>query len=405
MMKKDCFSCGKGCDPAPLGCFFDIQADPFDPNKYIVTINGQHFHVNAPKGKETPTSLTTNYSTPALIYKGETETYTITGEQLGSLINFGDLRDTDFDYSKRGSCFEAIYHKWEDGCGNGCQSVANRWTEFNPFSEGALKDQIHFVRGANAKGCPEYLDVAKKDEYWYAGWRQDTGEFGYYQAKRVDKLPTDALGNIYVLSEDPETKQPVLGVLPLQCVVDNLTGNLGVDIFGTWSVVQETPGFSSEFNNFTGDFVISWNDWTDTSSSRGHVGGGKITGKVDFDYHFDSLTGTMQYKVTGLHFYEAHYVKDNGNPGGSPIILTLKGVPIGGSEQLVVINQYRYDGNSNWDMPLNSNIPCNYTTNIAPGTTAGPLNFAYVYVDWVGDDEGFLQINFRNKMGGWQACL
>ena len=403
-----CHSCNKGCEacaPAKYSeCLFDIQVNPYNDQEWIATLNGLSSRFTAPKLAETDTKLSTNYSNPSLNYAAERHTDIITGQQLGDIIELGDLRDVNFDPDFTGICSELVYKKYQD-CGEGCTSPADQWTGFNINSDGAKQNGIRYVRGANVYGCPSYLDVPPtENEYWFGMWRpSDAGQgitFGYHQPTVVETLPKNALGQTLVMSLDPTTKKPVYGALPLDCIMNNIVGNLGIDIYSTWSVIQATPAFTASFNNITGDFSINWNDW----NSGAHVGTGKVTGKMNFSSHFDTTTGTMQYTVSSLYFDTCTWTRDNTYTGGSfPTSITLKGLKLGTAEETMLVDHHGFDGNS-WTQNINTTINCNYTTNVLPGQTVGPLNFAYIYVDWIEDDEGYLQINFHNKLYGWQTC-
>lgn len=219
---NECNSCGKcgGCKPAEYGCDFDIQADPFDPTTWLVTTGGMMHKVKIPGNGETDTTLSTNYSNKGLNYKAEKHTDTISGKQLGDIIDLEDLRDVQVDDLK-GNCYEFIYSKYGD-CGEGCQSPADKWHNFNINSDGAKQDWIQYVRGANAYGCPVYLDMpTNKDQYWFGGWRRNGEhyEFGYFQPG-TGSIPTDTDGNPLVMSMNQTTKQPIVG--PLKINIDML---------------------------------------------------------------------------------------------------------------------------------------------------------------------------------------
>lgn len=214
--KPDC--CGDRCSrPAQWDCFFSINADPFDDSTWVISWNGMPHRVKAPVQKNIDTTLSTNYGNSTLNYKAEYHTDTITGEQLGDIINLDELRNVFIDDGLSGSCYELIYHKWAN-CGDGCKSLADRWQNFNINSEGAKQNGIKYVRGANALGCPVYLDVpTDTGEYWWGMWRpNDTGtglEFGYIQPIDAD-LPTNSDGEYLVLSQDPDTGRPIFGSMP-----------------------------------------------------------------------------------------------------------------------------------------------------------------------------------------------
>ena len=408
-MKNNCNLCQKpdccgGCKPACFSGELDIQVDPYDNSYWWVNINGLSQRVHVPDVNETDTVLSTNYSGAYLNYKAEKHTDKVTGAQLGSIINLADLRDTEIDPALDGHCYELVYRKYAE-CGEGCKSAADQWQNFNINSEGAKQNGIQFVRGANRYGCPVYLDMPPKDnEYWFGMWRPtDTGEgveFGYHQPDYVDELPKDTNGKTVVMSIDPVTKKPVYGPLPLDCLMSNLLGNFGIDIWSTWSVLQQTDAFSATFNNITGDFQINWNDW----NTGKHVGTGKVTGKLNFSTHFDVTTGSMQYTFYSIYYDTITWTRDNSYTGSSfPYGLTLKGIKLGTSQETQIFTKGAFDGRS-WTNKINRTIECNYTTSLAPGQKAGPLNFIYIYVNWILDDEGYLQINMKNKLTGWQGC-
>lgn len=398
-----CDECCDGCKPARYGKDFFIAPDPFNDSKVDIMVNGALKRTTIPL-KETDTKLSTNSADNTLTYSAERHVDTLTGKQLGGIIELGDLSDARIDEGLNGSCYELIYRKYGD-CGDGCVTPLDAWSNFNINSDGAKKDYLQYVRGANAYGCPVYLDVPTDlDEYWFAGWKQD-GEhkqFGYYQAT-VGDLPKDALGNYLVMSQDPNTKKPIYGPLPLDCILRNLVGNLGMNVYGTWSVIQATPAFSSTFNNVTGDFSIDWNDWQDDTKSF-HIGSGKITGKVNWEANFNTENGHVDYHISSVYFDTASWTVDRGNPFQTNPTLTLKGVAIPGGEETTLINAYSYTADESWSQTLHATIPCDQTISVAPGQTVGPFNFAYIFVDWIGDDEGYLQINFQNKLQGWLGC-
>lgn len=166
---NDCDKCTNPCNPCERGC---------KPARY-----SRGFTDNKCTCEETDTSLSIDYSGATLNYKAEKHTDKITGKQLGSIINLPDLRDVNIDYDFNAMCAEFIYHKFGE-CGDGCKSLEDSWNLFSIDQDGAKKDAIRYVRGANAYGCPEYLDVPSNlNEWWLAGWRLDGDhkQFGYFQ--------------------------------------------------------------------------------------------------------------------------------------------------------------------------------------------------------------------------------
>lgn len=121
--------CGCECRPAKYGCDFEIQANPFDPSIWNVTICGATTRVKIPKLNETDTKLSTNYTSRALIYNAERHTDIITGEQLGALINLEDLRNTDTDDAD--SCDLLVFNPHCGECGDGCRPKNPMWKNYH----------------------------------------------------------------------------------------------------------------------------------------------------------------------------------------------------------------------------------------------------------------------------------
>lgn len=105
------------------------MANPFDPSIWNVTINGATTKVKIPKINETDTKLSTSYTNKSLIYNAEKHTDTITGEQLGALINFSDLRDVDAKDAD--SCSIPVFHPYCSECGDGCSPKEARWVAYH----------------------------------------------------------------------------------------------------------------------------------------------------------------------------------------------------------------------------------------------------------------------------------
>lgn len=351
---------------------------------------------------ETDTRHSLNYSNATFNYFAEKHQETWTGQQLGSIISVGDLRDTTVNYTTPSMCYELIYHKYGE-CGEGCMSVEDAWSTFSIDNENALGTQIRYVRGANRYGCPYFLDVpADPTQYWYQGWRGDTLENGYYQPAPVSKLPTDPNGNYYVLSQYPSNKQPVVGILPWQCMLENIFGNLGVNVEGVWQKSQGTTGFGADFDQIGGSFNIHWDDWNDVNDTQ-HAGHGQITGKVNWDVSFDADTGAMKYIIHNIYYDTMTWTVDQGVTGATAPTLRLVGISIPSGAQTTLISGITF-GKSSVSQVINQTIQCNQTVIVGPGQSFGPFNFAYIYVDWVGDDEGYLGIKFSSNLSGWRQC-
>lgn len=408
-MNKDCNPCNKSCGPACYDSCFSIDAAPFDPSLWYVTINGKLNKVKIPPLAETDTTLSTNYSTASLIYNAEKHVDEIAGSSLGDLINVEDLRNTNIpDYNFGAMCAEFIYHKYGE-CGAGCKSLEDAWTTFSLTDEGAKQNSLKYVRGANAYGCPIYLDVPPTlNEYWYAGWRMENGnppEFGYYQSTTLPKLPENGDGDYLIACETPN-RQPAIAPFPFKRMLSNIVGSLGIDISSRFSKIQETPGFVATFNNLTGDFDIEWNDWWPTWND--HVGTGHIIGKIAWTYEFDIATGNMKYGISEIYFQEVNYTTIQGAPGypgteGTPN-LTLAGIKYPGGTKVPLLTKANYDPNSNWTKSIGLTVECQQEISVPPNGTVGPFDFLYIYNDWYpNDDEGNLGIIFHNKIGAWEG--
>lgn len=353
-----------------------------------------------PPMPETDTKLSTNYSNATLNYTAEKHQDILTGTQLGSLVTVGDLRDVEADYNFDAHCAELIYHRYGN-CGSGCKSVEDRWSTFTIESENALQTGINYVRGCGAYGCPEYLTPpTNTGTYWMAGWRGN-GQFGYYQPQQVTDLPQDAKGDMIVLSQDPTTKRTLVGSIPLNCILSNLVGNLGMDVDSVWSVIEETAGFSATFDKMTGEFVITWNDWNDTNNTQ-HAGEGHIYGQLQWTVSFDVKTGDVIYNITNLHFKNAVWTAEQGVTISKKPSVTVWGISLPGTERVQVLSKQNYS--TSWSETINIDVPCNQTVVMSPGSAPQTLNFAYIWDDWVGDDRGYLGVKFSNKLNSWKMC-
>lgn len=400
-----CEPCSNSCEPcgeAPYDCGFDIAVNPYDPSFWNVTLCGKLIKVKLPPFNETDTRHSLNYSNATFSYQAERHNETWTGTQLGSIITVGDLRDTKVDYDTDALCYELVYHKYGD-CGEGCQSIEDAWSTFSIDNQGALGPQIRYVRGANRYGCPYFLDIpSNPSQYWFQGWRGDQNENGYYQAQPVATLPTNANGDPYVMSQNPVTKQPVIGTLPWNCVLENIFANLGVNIEGAWREIQGTPGFSASFDQVEGNFTINWTDWNNVTA--GNIAGyGQLTGKLNWDAGFDITTGSMKYTINSVYFDHMTWQKVEGVTGPTPLTFKLWGVPIPTGPEIKIGPDIPLQ-QSDVNQVLDTTITYKQTILVGPGQEAGPFEFLHIYVDWIGDDEGYMGIKCKSNLSGWNVC-
>lgn len=358
--------------------------------------------------QETDTSLSTDYSGAKLVYKGERHTDELLGSQLGELINLGDLRNVDTDSNTDAMCSELIFHRYGN-CGKGCRSMEDRWTRFSLDDDGAKTDGLAYVRGVNVYGCPQYLDVpTNKNQFWYAGWRLDGDHrmFGYYQAAQRDQLPKDKDGNFLVGSYDPETKEPIVAPLPLNCILGNLVSNLGMDVTATFEKVQEYA-YIDGYMDSVGDFIVKWRD--EYYNHTQHVGDGYVYGQIRWRSEFDPATGNMLYKITSVYYDRVDYETDKGAPStAEPIYLELYGVNPKTKEQVLLIPHREFNPNQKWSLDIQKDIvldsPLEFT--VRPGEKQGPYPFLNIFVDWEStfDDRGNMYLYLENKITGWTTC-
>lgn len=119
----DC--CGECSAPCPKPCLSSIEVDPYDPQTWWVDGN----RVRIPKIAETCTSLSTDVSGAALNYVGECGKDTITGHQLGQLINLKDLRDVEAEHPD--NCAILTWNPHCDYCADGCTKVGAAWEPYH----------------------------------------------------------------------------------------------------------------------------------------------------------------------------------------------------------------------------------------------------------------------------------
>lgn len=118
------------------------------------------------KGCQTTTHLDFNHQTGCIEYQNEKYVYSDGAEgvlekvcvsDFYPFINVRNLNDVEFDDELAGNCYEFIYHK-DISCGNGCKSKDDHWLNWNVNYPGAKVTSMEYIRGANADGCPVYLD-------------------------------------------------------------------------------------------------------------------------------------------------------------------------------------------------------------------------------------------------------
>lgn len=168
--KPDRNPCGGGCGscgPAPYGCTFDLQVSPYDPSTWIFDFCGCLYKIKAPSINETCTKLYTNYSNSTLIYDGECEKSIIDGCSLGNIIEFGCLRDVEFNDLQ--SCEFPVWDPGCADCGDGCKAIEAKWRNYRIPDAGDCvipldEDGYYKVLVKNECGCIEECRLPAKPE-------------------------------------------------------------------------------------------------------------------------------------------------------------------------------------------------------------------------------------------------
>lgn len=353
---------------------------------------------------ETNTHLIFNTDTGCIEYQNEryissdgTEGYKeiICASEIAKYINLEDLANVEDEAPE--NCALLVYHA-DDTCGAGCQGIHDSWVHW--YASEHLTDGLHFVAGFNENGCLEALDVPENvDEYWFGMWRPDK-KFGYIQPEESE-LPTDENGNPIVMGVGPDGK-PIVGPIDLSCMFNNIVTNLATDVSWSWRVIQETPGFDAGLNLFSGDFALEWNDWD--VSIQTHYGNGHVFGRLNFETSFDMKTGSTKYIFHSVYYDRVEYKTDQPCPL-EPNYLTLKALTFGDTRETLLVDRLQILNRGDWVEHLNRTIDAHdYTITVGPGQKVGPIDFCYIWVDWLHDDEGYIQLNFGNKFTGWNQC-
>ncbi len=207
-MNSKCNNCGKCnlCTRKKCDCdlAFDINRTP--EGCFLFTIGTEQKKICFPE--EHLTKLSGDKVLRTLTYLDEHGDYTDIpyGDLAGKLGDLVDVEDTP-----GGNCAFLIKRSG-DVCAECNEGATDMWHKWMPLEN--KTDSLQHVMGINTTGCPELLDVPMNvNEYWYGMWRPGKG-FSYVQPTPVDEIPVDDNGNPIVISQDPDTKEPVVGTLP-----------------------------------------------------------------------------------------------------------------------------------------------------------------------------------------------
>lgn len=194
------------CQPACYGCQFSILVDPYDSNYWTVNFNGCVTKVKVPPASETCTTLSIDVSNATLNYVGECGTSTITGEQLGSIINLDDLRDVDA--SNPEPCSLLVYNPNCNLCPDDCNAIGATWTDYViPDAGDCVIEQddegYYHVLVKDDCGCPiECRLPIVPDGFTVINYTRDSvpddPDFPWYYGQYNDKI------NLYLEQNAPQ---------------------------------------------------------------------------------------------------------------------------------------------------------------------------------------------------------
>lgn len=354
---------------------------------------------------ETKTHMTQHPVTGCIEYQNEQyvasdgkEGYveSICPSDIAKYINLEDLANVE--NAQPDQCGLLTYRK-ESNCGSGCTGASDVWSHW--YAKDNLSTGINYVAGFNEEGCMEALDMPDDpNKYWFGMWRPGKA-FGY-ENPEMGELPRTENGDPIVMSVDANGK-PVLGSINLSCVLNNVVTNLATEITSSWRVIQSTPGFTASVNVFNGVFTLTWNDWGADGHTK-HYGTGVINGQLNFSRSFDINTGNTKYIFHSVYYDKIVYTADH-PLDDDPDYLTLKALTFGTAREEYIVNHMQVLGRGSFTENLKKTIDAHdYTITVKPGQKVGPIDFCYIYVDWKGDDEGYLQLSFGNKFTGWNQC-
>lgn len=371
-----CNSCTDPCTRCRRACakpYFNLFVDPYDPSYWVWEMDGESGKVKVPTMNETDTKLSIDYSNPALIYSAERHVDTITGPQLGSIINLDDLRDVDA--TSPDACSILVFNP---GCGL----------------------------------CP----CSPEEEMWKKYSIPDASE----------ELTPDAQNRFKVLAKTDcgcieEVYLPVPEVPDLDCVLTNIVNAIKpfagegrmIDVEGGGS----TPGFTGGLNPSTGDFYIQWDDHYISPGVPDPVGTGRVTGKLDATNSVNLETGAVTYTITRITYqtmtYTPHY------SGSLPV--TMKHYVWGcfpGTHDLTAshaaldnaglrLYNYNFWGGTQGSVsyPINKTFTGSYSITVpANGGLSGWITTMRLWNDWdIADDDGLTQVRYSNPMS-WKQC-
>lgn len=365
--------CG-GCDPCG-GCsspcvkpYFNLQNDPYDANYWLWEMGGENGRIKVPSLNETDTKLSTNYSDATLNYNAERHKDTITGAQLGDIINLNDLRDVDA--KDPDACSLLVFNP---GCGEcPCSPDEAMWKKYH------IADATEDATPVNRK----YKVLTKSD-------------CGCIVEKTIPAIPD------------------------IDCLIGNLIKAIKpfegegrmIDVQGGGS----TAGFSGGLDPHTGDFYISWYDYDPTIRPEA-VGQGRVNGKLTATSEMNIQTGTVTYTITQIYYDKMTYtplysgsiarVMNHTVWGCFPGTHNLSDSHESLTAQGLRLFTYNFWGGTQAAVTASINKTFNgsYSLTIPAGSSSNWIDVMRLYNDWViADDDGIVQIKYTNPLD-WTQC-
>ena len=374
MMNDYCNSCDpcNRCKRACMKPYFNLFADPYDPNYWLWEMNGESGKVKVPSFNETDTKLSVDYSNSALNYSAERHVDTITGEQLGSIINLDDLRDVDATHPD--ACSILVFNP---GCGLcPCAPDEEMWKKYS------IPD------------ADEELQPDSQDRY-----------------KVLTKTDCGCIEEKYLHIEQPD----------LDCILTNIINAIKpfsgegrmIDVEGGGS----TPGFTGALNPNTGEFYIQWDDHYISAGVPDPVGTGRVTGRLQATNSVNIETGAVTYTINRITYqtmtYTPHY------SGSLPITMThyvwgcfpgtndLTGSHASLDNAGLRLYSYQFWGGTQGSVSyaINKTFTGSYSITVpANGGLSNWITTMRLYNDWtIADDDGLTQVRYSNPMS-WEQC-
>ena len=332
-------------------------------------MNGENGRIKIPNINETDTKLSTNYSDATLNYHAEKHKDTITGEQLGSIINLKDLRDVDAENPD--ACSILVFNP---GCGEcPCSPDEMMWKKYH---------------------IPDATEEA-------------TATDGYYKV-----LTKSDCGCIV----EKKVKKPA----DTDCLVKNLINAIKpfegegrmIDVQGGGS----TAGFSGGLNPHTGEFYISWYDY-DPNVQASAVGQGRVSGRLTATSDMNIKTGAVTYTITQIYYDRMTYKPLYSGSIARPMYHTVWGCFPGthnlrASHQTLTDEGLRLFTYTFWNgsqpevsVSINKTFSGTYSITVpANGGMSDWIDIMRLYNDWsIADDDGIVQLRYANPLS-WTQC-